>query len=219
MLVLVITDIWGRGSATDRWVLDLQKAGYEVLLLDPYEGQKRSFANETEAYTAFIECCGHEGYARRVESAVGQIAVQKPNSGLVLLGFSAGASAAWRVVGSGEKHGISHLIGFYPGQIRNNLGLSPGCPVTLIFPAAEDHFSVDDTISALREKQEVVCFKAEGAHGFLNPLSHNYCASEAQKYTDVICAEEKILIAFDVRNAIAELVGSIMSEEERASGS
>ncbi|MCZ4279597.1 dienelactone hydrolase family protein [Kiloniella laminariae] len=206
MPVLLITDIWGRSPETEKLEQKLRGVDYDVQQLDSYQGETRSFACEADAYAAFMADCGHEVYAALVEEAVREVSQQSATK-LVLLGFSAGASAAWRVAGSESKHPIHHLAGFYPGQIRNSLELSPSCPVTLVFPRVEEHFSVDAVIAELEKKPDVVCFKSAGEHGFMNPLSRNYLASEARKYRDILCEGEKLLDARGLRCAVAELVG------------
>lgn len=103
------------------------------------------------------------------------------------MGFSAGAAATYKALNdfssdSEQMKTIRHLIGFYPGQIRHHLDITPGCPVTLVFPRSEQHFDLDKVIDSLAKKANIRCIRAPFAHGFMNPLSASYHKRAAAHY-------------------------------------
>ena len=162
--VVVITDIFG---LTDDIIALAEKKSATVI--DPYQGVHQSFTDEAQAYQTFIEQCGHDTYTDMIWSVIDSM-----STGVKILSFSAGASAAWRLTERFSPGTIEHLIGFYPSQIRHHLDVNPNCPVTLIFPCKEDHFDVDKIIQSVSKSNAVRCIKTAWRHGFMNPLSDNY---------------------------------------------
>ncbi|SQD78115.1 dienelactone hydrolase family protein [Moritella yayanosii] len=179
MHIIIITDIFGLTKDTDLLAASLSTEQTRVTVIDPYEGNKQQFVNEHAAYDAFITQCGHERYISAVASAI-----ELSESEVVLLGFSAGASAAWKAIDRHSNPLIKHYIGFYPSQIRNHLDVIPCCPVTLVFPCQERHFEVDDVIEALSSVKQVNCIKTSFYHGFMNSFSENYSLSGARFFNE-----------------------------------
>ncbi|QUM90087.1 dienelactone hydrolase family protein [Moritella sp. 36] len=181
MQIIIMTDIFGLTTDIDLLAVSLSTELTRVTVIDPYDGHKQTFINEQAAYDAFMTLCGHEQYISAVASA---IALSEDE--VVLLGFSAGASAAWKAIDRHSNPLIKHCIGFYPSQIRNHLDVIPCCPVTLVFPCEEKHFEVDNILSALASLKQVHCIKTSFYHGFMNSLSENYSLSAATFFTDKI---------------------------------
>ncbi|SGY87425.1 dienelactone hydrolase family protein [Moritella viscosa] len=181
MQIIIITDIFGQTTDIDSLAVSLSTDLTRVTVIDPYEGYKQTFINEQAAYDTFMTQCGHERYRSAVSSAI-----ELSEGEVVLLGFSAGASAAWKAIGRHSNPLIKHCIGFYPSQIRNHLDVIPCCPVTLVFPCEEKHFEVDNILSVLASLKQVHCIKTSFQHGFMNSLSENYSLSAATFFTDKI---------------------------------
>jgi len=181
MQIIIMTDIFGLTTDIDLLAVSLSTELTRVTVIDPYDGHKQTFINEQAAYDTFMTQCGHERYISAVASA---IALSEDE--VVLLGFSAGASAAWKAIDRHSNPLIKHCIGFYPSQIRNHLDVIPCCPVTLVFPCEEKHFEVDNILSALASLKQVHCIKTSFYHGFMNSLSENYSLSAATFFTDKI---------------------------------
>ena len=179
MHIIIITDIFGLTKDTDLLAASLSTEQARVTVIDPYEGNKQQFVNEHAAYDTFMTRCGHERYISAVASAI-----ELSEGEVVLLGFSAGASAAWKAIDQLSNPLIKHYIGFYPSQIRNHLDVIPCCPVTLIFPCEERHFEVDDVIAALSSLKQVNCIKTSFYHGFMNSLSDNFSLTAATFFND-----------------------------------
>lgn len=164
MNIIIIPEIYGKTAALE----DLANS-LDATIIDPYQGTAKSFVDEAQAYQCFIDECGHQAYTALVKSAIESIEGQ-----VIVLGFSAGASAAWKATECFDDDKITHVIGFYPSQIRHHLDVKPACPVTMIFPQCESHFDVDQVIQSVSESAAVECVKTAFKHGFMNPLSTNY---------------------------------------------
>lgn len=179
MHIIITTDIFGLTTDVDSLAASLSTALVSVTVIDPYEGCKQAFTNEQAAYDTFIARCGHVRYISAIVSAI-----ESSNEEVILIGFSAGASASWKAIDQSLNPLIKHCIGFYPSQIRNHLDVIPCCPVTLVFPCEEKHFDVDSIISGLSALTQVHCIKTSYYHGFMNSLSENYASAAATFFND-----------------------------------
>ena len=163
----VISDIFGRTPVLEEFCHDL--TGPDFLIIDPYKGKHMEFDTESRAYAFFMEHTGPDQYRSIIKDRL-----QPAGEGIRVIGFSVGASAVWQI--SGEK-GFSHVkkaICFYPSRIRDFPDIRPGFDVTLVFPASEPQFDVDEMILKQTGKPRVSCCKADGGHGFMNRLSKNF---------------------------------------------
>lgn len=86
---------------------------------------------------------------------------------MFIVGFSVGATIAWRCC---ENYKCDGIICCYGSRIRNYLLLQPDCPVLLLF-AEKDSFNVDNVISHLREKPNIQIYKLKAKHGFMDRYS------------------------------------------------
>ncbi|WP_157845867.1 hypothetical protein [Kiloniella litopenaei] len=187
-------EIYGRTSFTTKLEATFLEQGISVTTLDPYDGQQPVFDDEQHAYDFFIRVCGHDGYLSLLQKTF-----RETVGPLFLLGFSVGASTVWRMLDHPDlAKRVQHFVGFYPSQIRHYLSINPECPVSLVFPKEETHFSVQDVMIALGEKDFVTCFQSSGLHGFLNPCSPNYVfdlsssflgAFQSFDFADLNCAD------------------------------
>jgi len=187
MHIIIITDIFGLTKDIDLLATSLSAEQVRVTVIDPYDGHKQTFIHEQAAYDTFITQYGHESYISAVK-----VAIESTNDEVVLLGFSAGASAAWKAIDRQANPLIKHCIGFYPSQIRNHLDVMPCCPVTLVFPCEEKHFEIDDVIAALSPLKQVNYIKTKYNHGFMNSLSANYSLIGATLFNNKISDGSKL---------------------------
>lgn len=167
--LLLVADIFGQTEALDALAADLAPNATSVRIVAPYGGSAPHFSSSDDAYAAFLEHCGHDAYLARVRSAL-----QDTEEPLLLVGFSAGASAAWRAVNQDTSGKICRFVGFYPTRIRHHLDITLHVPTMLIFPSMEAFFSVDDLIAELTFFSLVSCLRTEYAHGFMNPASSGF---------------------------------------------
>lgn len=189
MQVFIITDIFGVTEQIFAYKQQLMASGCKIQVIDPYQGEKQDFSNEQIAYQHFKQECGFEGYVKKISAALTKTSREK-----IILGFSVGAAAAYKAIdklpaASTQEMTIRQFIGFYPGQIRHQLEITPRRPVTLIFPHSEQHFELDKVIASLTGKANVCCIKTPFDHGFMNPLSVNYQQTAANYYFDQLSHE------------------------------
>jgi len=175
MKTIIVSDIFGRSCALERLSTALEN---NAIIFDPYESVVMNFENEKQAYTHFCEIGGHDSYAQKLKEIV---RVQKTE--VFLIGFSAGASAIWRVSQEKGVSNVNKAICYYGSQIRNHLDGVPTFPIDLVFPAMETHFSVEDVMATLSGKENVSMRQVPSLHGFMNELSVNF---DRQGYTQEI---------------------------------
>lgn len=199
MQVILVTDIFGVTEAVLALAVSLSNADEKAIVIDPFLGEMQEFPNEQQAYAAFVKHCGHQNYLSKVKTSIASAA--EP---VILLAFSAGASAAYKALEDCDKK-VIQLIGFYPSQIRNHLDIVPKCPVTLIFPKREKHFSIDPVLESLALIACVHCYKSAYLHGFMNPLSLNYDPKSAGQFTRLINRVEKLVNVAQLRRKIMQL--------------
>ncbi|MAD77666.1 MAG: hypothetical protein CML20_23355 [Rheinheimera sp.] len=185
--IAVITDIFGLCSGLDRLLQDLSgqpvnqagDATLTITLIDPYQQQRQQFKDEQQAYSAYIDQCGHDNFASNVARAL-----ETPVD--LVIGFSAGASALWRALSTPAAANIKQAVLFYPGQIYQHLKLTPEVTTTLIFGATEPHFDVDAMVALLQQKPAVSAFKTCYQHGFMNPPSANFNEAGYRDYLGML---------------------------------
>lgn len=217
LTLLIFTDIYG---VTPHW-LSLMSSfvskNITIQLISPYTEQHPvndlndiplyTFEHEQAAYDFFLSQGGHEHYKNICQQALAgeSPTVAKQEHPIVTIGFSAGASAAWRALSnenSRVKNGrqCDHFIGFYPSYIRYFTHLTPSCPTTFIFPTSETHFDVQQVSATLANIANVVCVKTPYQHGFLNPLSNHYLHNEYKRLTEAFKDAELLLTPIALRS-------------------
>jgi dienelactone hydrolase len=97
---------------------------------------------------------------------------------VVVIGFSVGATLAWRC---SENASCDGVIGCYGSRIRDYLTVTPQCPVFLAF-AKQDLFDVPAVVAQLKEKQEVKVEIMDAKHGFVDMYSKNFSDLQTQAF-------------------------------------
>jgi dienelactone hydrolase len=190
-LLVLITDIFGETNWCQSLIQAWRAKGHNAMCISPYARYDSLtdvtlFANEEQAYQQFQLSGGMDSYAEKVEQTLQQATVEK-NEPIICVGFSAGASALWLAAAkSFNKIELTHCIGFYPGQIRHSLELSPLCPFMLIFPESESHFDIEPIIQHLVTKQNVNIVQVGLKHGYANPQSDNYNDLASRELTHLL---------------------------------
>lgn len=94
-----------------------------------------------------------------------------------LLGFSAGATIAWRVAAKGTPDAA---VCCYGSRIRDYLTLTPQCR-TLLILAEEESFSVKSVMATIDKKVRTESLLFAAHHGFLDPYCKFYNKTQAFK--------------------------------------
>jgi len=180
MNIIIASDIFGITPSLNALVKKLSKQA-DVAIIDPYHGEEMDFNDEQQAYQEFNDEGGMDAYTEQLKIIMTYI--EQP---VILLGFSAGASALWRLVDKELDLAANHFIGFYPGQIRHYLDVVPHIATTLIMPQQEAHFDVDDVIEQLPTDDLLSVTQYQQAHGFMNPKSAGYDAKACARFEKLI---------------------------------
>lgn len=165
MSLILVSDVFGMTPA----LAQLSEALNADCIIDPYNGVNMDFSDEAQAYAYFIENVGLDAYLMLLKDKL-----EAMPSGIVLIGFSVGASAIWRFSETVPKGLVKKAIFYYGSQIRNFIDITPNIKTELIFPQSEPHFDVAVLQSQLSERKNVTTRRVEYLHGFMNKHSDNY---------------------------------------------
>ncbi|BAL01634.1 putative hydrolase [Oscillibacter valericigenes Sjm18-20] len=90
---------------------------------------------------------------------------------IFLVGYSIGATIAWRCSAFGVCDGV---IGYYGSRIRDYLEIVPKCPVLLIFAEQEPSFAPHDLVLTPEQQKNTSMVIFAGEHGFCDRFSSHY---------------------------------------------
>ncbi|MHA6487747.1 dienelactone hydrolase family protein [Bacillus cabrialesii] len=170
LLVILAHEIYGVNSHMKKMARLIKMAGYDVVT--------PNLLGDGEVYTLQEEKTAYDQFTKHERLKTGETIIQsliRQNAGrrIFVVGFSAGATIAWKCSSMPE---VSGAVCYYGSRIRDSLHHMPVCPVLLFFPSFEPSFDVTLLIKKLREKQhpdlEIYQFKA--LHGFANPDSDTF---------------------------------------------
>jgi len=169
-MLLVATDIFG---AQPELIEQLEQLDMGYQVVQPYPEMPKRFNDEGEAYAAFTELGGLNSYRTKLQQ---QLKLQR--HAVQLLGFSAGAAAAWCCAAE-RGHNLRSVLAFYGGQIRDYTQLQPQVETRLVFCQVERHFSMPQLLANLAPRANLKVDTVEWSHGFCNPLSSGFNAIAA----------------------------------------
>lgn len=173
---IIVSDIFGKTPALDRLC---RAVGADVDVIDPYGGEYLGFWTEKQAYEYFMAHIGLNTYCDAVRSRL-----EKSPSPAMLVGFSVGASAVWRISESLDSQKVRRAVCFYGSQIRHFMEIEPSIAVDHILPFHEPAFNVDELAGSLAGKNNVVLHRTPYLHGFMNEVSKNYNELGYRTYID-----------------------------------
>ncbi|CAF1836142.1 dienelactone hydrolase family protein [Bacillus subtilis] len=166
-LVILVHEIYGVNSHMKKMGRLIKMAGYDVLT--------PNLLGEDEVYTLQEEKTAYEQFTKHERLKTGETIIQnviRQNAGrhIFVIGFSVGATIAWKCSSMPE---VSGSVCYYGSRIRDSLHHVPACPVLLFFPNYEPSFDVALLIKKLREKQHTLLeiYQFDALHGFANPDS------------------------------------------------
>lgn len=182
--VIIVSDIFGHNDYLKQLIADCRFSS-AVTIVDPYDGRCLEFDGQTDAYECFTHNGGLDALTCKVKTLISTL-----SQPCFLIGFSAGASAIWRVLADSEHADmIEGGLCFYPGQIRYHLDLTPLSPVELIFPSHEAHFDLQPVMELVRLLPNTLCQQLDAQHGFMNRqlvefdegIYNEFCQNLSQK--------------------------------------
>ncbi len=165
--IIILHEIYGINEFIKAQCQKFIEAGYDVFCPNMINKLSFSYKEAIEAYDFFIKNIGFERY-QEVSTLVNQL--NNKYDDVFIIGFSAGATIAWRCC---ENSLCSGIVACYGSRIRDYTDLNPACPTLLLF-AKEDSFDVHAVAGQLRNKQNLSIIEADARHGFLDCYSKYY---------------------------------------------
>ncbi|NHB91962.1 hypothetical protein [Photorhabdus cinerea] len=131
MKFIFLTDIHG---ISEHVKIIAQHLGHDVSFISPYEKENETPNDKNEVYKYFHNVSSIEKYTCKVRSTLTYI-----NSPVILVGFSIGATVAWRL--SEDRHlPVQNTICIFGSRIRDYLDVKPVKPASLFFSNDEKYF-------------------------------------------------------------------------------
>lgn len=179
MAIIVLHEIYG----INNFIMDVchqyYAEGYDVYCPDLLNFGKAFLYSEAKAaYSTFVSSVGFEVY-KEINALASSI--KTAYSKIMIIGFSVGATIAWRC---SEQILYDGIICCYGSRIRDYLMLNPKCPVLLVF-AKYDSFDVAETKIQLQNKKNTSIEILEASHGFIDSYSNNYNCQEAKTFNQL----------------------------------
>ncbi len=177
--IIILHEIYGVNKFIQGQCQKFRNAGYDVFCPNLIGKPAFTYDKSDEAYDFFIKNVGFEVY-QEISMMVTKLKERYHN--LFILGFSVGATIAWRCCENSLCNGI---ISCYGSRIRDYTHLSPASPTLLLF-AKEDYFDVSSLICKLQDKQHLSMIEFDAQHGFLDSFSEHFDFQQSER------AEESI---------------------------
>ena len=183
MGIVVCTDIFGVTTELKRF-LDEIGIKEHCEILDPHDGVHDGFDSEELAYLGFSNRGGIEAYISLISDALDTLSTRPTH----IIGFSAGAAAAYVALNRADTDIDCKLFGFYPGQIRKYLDIENTTRCVFVFPEQESHFNQDEVCDILAKMSLIEQQRTPFAHGFMNQRSLGFNSEGYAKYVQVLKA-------------------------------
>lgn len=171
--IIVLHEIYGINEFIKDQCRKFIDAGYDVFSPNLIGKPPFSYEESIEAYNFFMKHVGFEVYVA-ISDLVNQLKEKYDN--VFIIGFSVGATIAWRCC---ENSLCSGIIACFGSRIRDYTYLNPACP-TLLLVAKEDSFDVHAMVYQLRDKQRLSIIEFDAKHGFLDSNSKDYNAKQSK---------------------------------------
>lgn len=171
--LIVLHEIYGVNEFIKNQCQRFTEAGYDVFCPNLIDKPPFSYEESIEAYDFFAKNVGFDVY-KKISSIVAQL--KEKYDQVFILGFSVGATIAWRCC---ENSLCSGIVACYGSRIRDYTDLTPACPTLLLF-AKQDSFDVHSTACKLRKKQRLSILEFDAGHGFFDSYSKHYNHQQAE---------------------------------------
>lgn len=174
--VVVFHEIYGINEHISEVCQRYLNQGYAVYCPNQLDGvEVFSYTRQQEAYEHFKANIGFDSF----ENYVQLLSTLRPKyRSIVLIGYSVGATIAWRCSASGLCDG---MVGYYGSRIRDYPEVQPKCPSLLFFAENEPSFDPRDLARTLGQKKNTSIVTLCGNHGFCDRYTINYNPSSAAK--------------------------------------
>lgn len=165
--VIILHEIYGINEFVKRQCRKYQNAGFDVFCPNMLGRPPFSYEESQKAYDYFMKQVGFDVY-HEINHLIHQL--KETYGKVILIGFSIGATVAWRCC---ENILCDGIVACYGSRIRDYTNLTPVCPTLLLF-ATEDSFKVDAVIGQLQKKGELEILRFDAGHGFMDSFSRSF---------------------------------------------
>lgn len=179
--IVILHEIYGVNAFIKEQAREFKNDQTEIECIELYpEKTVFSYAQEPEAYSYFIN---EVGFDAPLEKLTQQIrAAMAHYEEVVVIGFSVGATLAWRL----STLPLHRVICVYGSRIRHYLDVHPSCPTLVLLPSHEKSFDVENMKHALTSIPFVQTCQYTGKHGFMDcHNTHFYQESAEQAYKTI----------------------------------
>lgn len=178
--IIILHEIYGINQHIKGVCKYYSEQKYDVFCPDLYKGNGSFKYIENEvAYGYFNENVGFQVF-QKINELIDELKNQYRK--VLIIGFSVGATIAWRCSESGKCDGV---ICYYGSRIRDYISVTPLCPMLLIF-ASKDSFDVCDVVNKLSKKENVSANVFDGNHGFADKYEENYNECSNLKASEMV---------------------------------
>ena len=174
--LIVLHEIYGLNRHIQEVCKKYSDDGYDVYCPNLLRLEKPfDESQQEEAYDYFAKNIGLDVF-QEVNELIKRL---RPDyKKIVLLGYSVGATIAWRCIENGL---CDAMIGCYGSRIRDYMSITPKIPALLVFADGEKSFDPKETVRLLGEKENVSVHLLKATHGFCNPYCAEYNLESAKK--------------------------------------
>lgn len=161
--VFMLHEIYGVNDFMKEQTINFSddKTVIECVALYP-EGKVFSYKQEEEAYAYFTKEVGFDAPLKQLSQQMNAAIAQYEE--VVLIGFSVGATLAWRL----STLPLHRVICVYGSRIRHYLDVQPSCPTLVLLPSHEKSFDVHNLKNVLKHIHFVKTMQFVGEHGFMD---------------------------------------------------
>ncbi len=155
-LIIILPEIYGINDFIKGQASLYLGLGFDVEIFN--YGRSFSYSEEKEAYRFFMEEKGFD--TGEIEELVRE--KRRHYEKILLLGFSVGASLAYR---AGSRVPLEGVVCLYGSRIRDYLDEKPSLPSLVILSQDEDYYLEEDQLRLV---------KLAGPHGFMDSYSSGF---------------------------------------------
>jgi dienelactone hydrolase len=172
--IIVLHEIYGINEFIQEQCQKYRVAGYDVFCPNLIDNPPFPYEKSEDAYDFFVKNIGFEVY-KEINVFINELKEKYDN--VFVIGFSVGATIAWRCC---ENSLCSGIISFYGSRIRDYTNLNPACPTLLLF-AKEDSFDVHALVLQLQDKQHLSIIEFDAEHGFVDSFSKHFNLQQTKR--------------------------------------
>ena len=167
--IIVLHEIYGINRHIEEVCQKYSDMGFDMYCPNLLKIEKPyDYSQQDEAYNYFVRYIGFDVY-QEVNALAQRL---KPYyRKIILLGFSIGATIAWRCA---EEGFYDAIICCYGSRIRDYMEITPKCPTLLIFAKNEKSFSAFEYAELLSNKANTKVEVLDASHGFCDPFCPDY---------------------------------------------